>query len=295
MSVRDLSRAAIEARLAEAEALVEALKGSEVDAVVGRDEVAFVRGRRAEQRAQRFQRELERRVDERTGQLRSLALELGRSEQRERQRLAALLHDHLQQLVAAARLRLGGLRTRLAAGGGRGEDAQAAAADLELLDKTLDLLAEAMAATRSLAVQLSPPELHRSGLGAALGNLARRMGELQGLRVELDCPPAESGGGADLRALLYQALRELLFNVAKHAGVDTAAVRVERDAGRLQVEVRDAGCGFEPAAADAGGGTGLGLFGLRERLRALDGELQIDSRPGHGSRIRLSVPLGPQD
>ncbi len=156
-------------------------------------------------------------------------------------------------------------------------------------------LAEAMAATRSLAVQLSPPALHRSGLGAALADLARRMAELHGLRVELDCPPDETGGGADLRAMLYQAVRELLFNVAKHAGVDAAAVRIERGEGRLGVEVRDAGCGFEPEAVDAGDGTGLGLFGLGERLQALGGELQIDSRPGRGSRIRLEVPAGPED
>src|SRR6056297_1699909 len=126
----------LEARLTRAEALIAALKGAEVDAVLGQDDIAFIRDRHIEEQNRKFQAELERRVAERTDQLRKLALELTQAEQRERQRLAEILHDHVQQLVAGAKLRLDTVRADLHQPG-----------TMDHLEKVYDLLNQAIKAS----------------------------------------------------------------------------------------------------------------------------------------------------
>ncbi len=98
----------------------------------------------------------------------------------------------------------------------------------------------------------------------------------------------------EVRVFLYESVRELLFNVVKHAGVDRADVRTAvLGDGRIEITVRDEGAGFDPArlGGTGEGGTGFGLFGIRERLGFLSGEMEIDSAPGRGSRFILRAPL----
>ncbi|MCE5277602.1 MAG: PAS domain-containing protein [Planctomycetaceae bacterium] len=229
--------------------------------------------------------ELERRVQERTRelhlrsqQLARLASELALTEQRERGRLAQVLHDGLQQLLAGAKFRLAVLERSL------DPVTRATASNVN------ELLNDSIETSRSLTAELSPPILHQGGLIAAMEWLARWMQEKHALTVELDVQGAAPEMEEDIKVLLFQATRELLFNVAKHAAVKSATVRVSRMQGFVQIVVSDEGAGFEPGSLPVGAApAGFGLFSISERLGLLGGRMEIDSAPGRGCRITLEA------
>lgn len=225
--------------------------------------------------------EAEKGLQERSRQLRLLASELTLAEQRERQRLAQVLHDGLQQILVGARFRLELL--------GRTDS------DVSKATEELDgLLLDAIQTSRNLTAELSPPILHEAGLMGGLEWLARWMQEKHGLTVNLEAPQDLADMPEDLTILLFQAARELLFNVVKHAQVRTAGVQVARDNGGVQVIVSDQGAGFDAGSLRGAGGRsqGFGLFSIRERMELLGGRLIIDSAPGRGSRFTLEATLG---
>jgi CheY-like chemotaxis protein len=164
----------------------------------------------------------------------------------------------------------------------------------ETLRSANDLLHQAVGVARSLVGNLSPPILHDAGLAEALEWLARQMQQRFALDVALDldsgvCLPQE-----DLRGAVFEAAREALFNVVKHAGVDSARLSLGRlDDGGLQLVIEDAGAGFDAATAcrDTAAQGGFGLLSTRERLHLLGGELRCDSAPGAGTRVVVTVPL----
>lgn len=240
---------------------------------------------RAEEQLRRIAATLERRVAERTVEaerravkIRELASELTRAEQRERQRLARLLHDHLQQLLVASRLRVELLRDNI-----QDPPLQDAVKELE------ELLREAGDAARSLAVELCPPILHERGLLAALGWLADWMRQKHALSVTVLADERAEPLDDSLRMLLFEIVRELLFNVVKHAGTDKAEVRCSLQGEQeLVIVVSDGGKGL---AAEQAEDRGSGLANIRHRLELVDGRLEIESMPGHGTRVRIRLPL----
>ena len=217
-------------------------------------------------------------------QLRSLALVLGQTEQRERLRLAHVLHDHLQQLLVGATFSIEALSAHVRTEAGR-----------RALDKVTETIQQAIHLSRVLTVELSPPAILDKGLVASLEWLGRNVQENHGLRVALTVEGNPGPIPDPVRLFIFEAVREILLNVVKHARVDTAFVRL-RPLGpeRLEVSIEDRGVGFDVStlAADRFTGEGLGLFSLRERLRFLKGSMEIQSRPGHGSRFTLAVPTG---
>jgi PAS domain S-box-containing protein len=217
---------------------------------------------------------------ERSEQLRLLASELTMGEQRERKRLAAVLHDHLQQLLVAAKFSIFSLKKA------KEEKISQGLTELEaILDSSIET-------TRSLTAELGPPILRDGGLLPALEWLARRMKEKHGLTVEISAPQDAIVNREELRVLLFEAIRELLFNVVKHSGNHTARVQVRRLGTILDVLVTDEGVGFDPANILAGRPStgGLGLFGIRERINLMGGSMEIGSAKGKGASFRLTVP-----
>jgi signal transduction histidine kinase len=158
-----------------------------------------------------------------------------------------------------------------------------------------DLLDQSFEACRSLTSELSPAILFEAGLEAALLWLSRQMEINHGLVVQTALSAHVEHDQDGVAMLLYQAARELLFNVVKHSKVKAARVQLSRlDRGRVQITVSDEGVGFDPDRLHSAGmsGTGMGLFGIRERLEHLGGQLEIDSAPGNGTRISLTAAVG---
>lgn len=250
---------------------------------------------------------LEDRVTERTKQVRDLALAVNTAEQHERNRIASILHDHLQQIIHSAKM-----WAELAISEPDTRD--------EGLPRLVHLLEEALDTTQSLTVELNPPILTTHGFVDSLSWLADHVQERHGLAVRLDIAPEVQIDDLDLRMLLFQLTRELLFNVVKHAGVSEATIQVRiSDVGRpstpgvpidastidisasadeaapcapakkqVTVMVADQGKGFDLDAVDA---KGHGLLSVRERMELVGGRCDIDTVVGKGTRITLSAPL----
>lgn len=240
-----------------------------------------VERQRSESEIRQMNRELERRVAERTMQLRQLALEFTFVEQRERRRIAEILHDNLQQLLVFSRLSIGSAH--------EGAIEPDLKRNLKRVERTL---VEAIEVSRSLAAELSPPSLYSHGLAAAVRWFAGRLQTMAGLTVTV---VADEGAEPQLeghRVLLFQSLRELLTNVAKHAGVAEAVVRIGRsDGDGIEIAISDKGCGFDPDGEHCGRASGcFGLFGIRERLHQMGGRCEIQSQPGHGTMVTLIIP-----
>ncbi len=246
--------------------------------------------RQAERALEELNQTLEQRVSERTeevqqlaDQLRALAAELTQVEHRERRRLSLVLHDHVQQLLVAAKMQVE------ATGRGLSPGPIASA-----MDRISSILKDAIAASRTLSVELSPPVLHQSGLAAGLAWLAEHFWEKHGFKVHFR---DTSGGGPpsseEVALLLFESARELLFNCLKHAGVDEAYVTLsETRPGQLSLVVEDKGRGFEaPPAKKSVGRLSLGLFSIQQRLAYFGGRMEIEGFPGAGVRVTLLGPL----
>jgi PAS domain S-box-containing protein len=209
-------------------------------------------------------------------QLRAATAAAAMAEERERQRLAADLHDDVGQLLSLARIKLGMLR------GASGDAAE------RLREEAADLMMRAHQHTESLTFQLSPPILRDMGLASAAEWLAEDIGRTYGLNVHVEHdgePPLDEA----TRVTAYRALRELLINIARHAKTKSAMVTMSRNGSDLSIAVEDRGVGF-----DCGAKLGFGLLTVRERIGALGGRFVIESEVGGGTSasmvVRMSVP-----
>lgn len=243
--------------------------------------------KRSEETLRELADTLEERVERRTRQVRKLASTLTMAEQQERSRISRILHTDLQQILYSIQMKLAMLRD------GPGLDAAGAADALEEIERWVE---SALVTTRRLTVDLSPPVLEEEGLADALAWLRSLMHDLYGFEVRIDANDRFFIDDESWRVLLFQVVRELLFNVVKHAGTDHALVQLEAIDGELLIRVSDEGSGFdlEEATARRSGQAGIGLFSVRERLELFGGRLDIDSAPGQGSRITLYAPLEPR-
>lgn len=230
---------------------------------------------------------LKRDVEEKNRQLRRLASALTLAEQRERRRVSQILHDHVQQILYGIQM-----RSQLIA-----LDAAPDERVRDHLAALQALVSEAIRTTRTLTVELSPPVLQSEGLAAALQWLASHMAEHYGLQVKLDILSDYQGANDDLHMLLFQLVRELLFNVVKHAGVQQASVSLAEEDENLVICVADCGRGFDPSLRSASGssssGSGFGLYSVRERLALFGGQLKVDAVPGQGVQATVLVPREP--
>jgi CheY-like chemotaxis protein len=230
---------------------------------------------------------LEQTVAERTQEvrqqadhLRALAHQLSRAEQREKKRLSKILHDHIQQLIVAAKMQISWMK--------RKDDPE-----FQTMAQGVDsILHEALEACRSLTVDLSPPVLHEAGLIGGLNWLASRMHDKNQFTVHLHAERNAEPVSEDIKFMLFECARELLFNIVKHAEVAQAKVILVRlPDDRIQLIISDQGKGFDPERLERrkGNDISFGLFSIRERLAYVGGEIEIKSTPGKGTRIVLIV------
>ena len=241
---------------------------------------------------------LEQKVVERTDQLRRLTRQLARTEQDERRRLAQLLHDHIQQLLAQARMLLGIVPAEIKTDAVSSrdtvelEEAGTGGSSTDSLQETLEkidrLIGEAIGASRTLAVELSPPVLYRVSFPEALQWLCDKMKD-QGLSVSFRQDGEADLDDEELRIFLFQAVRELLFNVVKHAGTGKAGVLIAAQPKGISITVEDRGDGFDLRNLERVA-PGFGLFNISERLLFHGGRMEVQSSPGKGCRITLTVP-----
>jgi len=218
-------------------------------------------------------------------QVRDVASNLTSSEQAERYRIARILHDDLQQNIFAVKMQLSFLQEAL-----ESNNVQALNTDLEQLD---EWLAKAIATTRQLSIDLSPPVLHGEGLTEGCIWLAAQMKEQYGLEVSVHPNGVRAILEDDIRTLIFQTVRELLFNVVKHAETLKATLIFEQMDGHVRVIVSDDGKGFDTKVVMEDWKNAHGLLRMRDRLFLLGCSLQADSEPGNGTRIIIEAPIKP--
>lgn len=213
-------------------------------------------------------------------QLRALAAELALSEERERRRLAAELHDRVGQTLALAKIKLLGLvKSKIH------PDLLSPLAEITaMIDTTIR-------DTHSLIFEISPPVLYQVGFEAAVEWVAEHFQEQYGLLIDLKIDNNLKPLKEDLRIALFQAIRELLVNVIKHAKATRAEISVKDAGNNLRIVVKDDGTGFTFYPDERHRAMkGFGLFNIRERLHHLGAEMTVESSPGNGTKVSLIVP-----
>ncbi len=223
--------------------------------------------RKAQQEIEAYQR-----------QLRRLAADLSLTEARERRAIASDLHDHIGQTLAIIRMKIAGFRNNKDASA---RDVQSVEI-LELLDQTIQY-------TRSLTFAISPPVLYELGLNASLEWLGEQFTNKHNLPVVVHTANGGPRMRDEVEVVVFKAVQELLTNALKHAEATMVEVRVVHSGNELMVYVIDDGHGFDTerlAQSDADGG--FGLFSIRERLMHLGGSVEIKSSRD-GTEVRLTV------
>lgn len=229
--------------------------------------------------------DLEQRVEARTRELadtqdklRALTTELNLTEHRIRKQLATDLHDYLAQLLVLSRIKLGQAKLE-----------EVTPAAMQAMTEVQEVMDRALAYTRTLVAQLSPPILNEFGLLMALRWLADQM--QRELTVTLDLENAVLSLSEEQSILLFQSVRELLMNIVKHAGTTEAKISLTQAGGVLRICVSDQGVGCEVDSAETRLEPGFGLFSIRERMKALGGEFDMQSIPGEGTTAILQLPV----
>ncbi len=214
--------------------------------------------------------------------LRSLAAELILTEERERRRLATSLHDNIGQVLALTQIKLGALA-----------DAATSPLPKKGMTEVRNLITQVIHTTRFLTFELGSPILYELGLEEAMEALLENYEHEYGLRITMAKEPLPVPPDDAASLLLFRALQELLTNVVKHARAQRVWVSLHVKGDQLELQVKDDGKGF--TARDNSGQLfrhlGFGLFSLRERLSQMGGDLEVQSYPGQGTSVRVTIPL----
>jgi signal transduction histidine kinase len=215
-------------------------------------------------------------------QLRTIASELSRTEERERRQLAADLHDSISQSLSVSMMELAAMG-----------DAKAADEIRDHTSAIRERLDEAFQATQNLTFDLCPPELYQVGLESAIRELTIRIQKQHGIEIAFDDDRQPKPMSDDTRYFLFRATRELLLNVVKHAHATAVRVSIKKENASIQIRVSDDGVGFELTgehvyASERGS---FGLFSIRERAHQLGGSLTVESEPGRGTQVTVAIPL----
>lgn len=212
--------------------------------------------------------------------LRSLSSKLLLTEERERRRIATEIHDRIGQSLALCKIRLGILMQ--------------SSVHPQVHEGLLEfrrLIEQTIRDTRTLTFELSPPVLYELGLEAAVEWLAEKMEQQHELKILVEYNGKQEGIDNEIRVFAYQAVRELLFNIAKHADASHATVTIGGSDEAVFIGVIDNGNGFKGSPSDhqVSQDEGFGLFSIREHLRSIGGQMEIESEPAKGTHVTLKI------
>ena len=226
--------------------------------------------------------DLASRLQARTTELEHLSQRMVRQHEEERRRLSLSLHDETAQVFAAVKMQLGIVRERV--------DPTLGA----LVDRALSLVDDGLRGVRNITNDLRPALLDDLGLLPALRSLVAEFGERQRLPISFEAPDALPVLSDDAEVALFRAVQEALSNVARHAAGASVRVTLLNPQARVRLVIEDAGPGFagDAVLTRAAEGGHLGIAGMRERITALGGRLEVRSSEGAGVRLEIELPIG---
>ncbi len=210
--------------------------------------------------------------------LRQLSVDLLKAQDEEQRRIGRELHDSVGQYLAVLKMGLDSLKSAA----GRGEYSR----NERQLAECINLVEESIREVRTVSYLLHPPLLDECGLNSAIPSYLEGFSKRSGVQITLDIPPAFGRLSADVERAIFRVLQESLTNVHRHSGSPSARVALAINADGVTLEIADYGRGIP---ADKLGKPGVGLQGMRERMREFGGRLELDSSP-RGTTIRASVP-----
>ena len=218
-------------------------------------------------------------------QLKHLSSTLSLTEERERRHISEDLHDRIGQAMTIIKMKLEEL-----------SEPQADTNSRRVLDEARELLDNAIQDTRTLTFEISPPLLYELGFEPAVEWLIEKFMERHNIPIEYECNGGSRVLDDDVSFFLFKSVRELLFNIVKHAKANKIKVLVRREKNRIQISIEDDGVGFvfsnvQFAVNDL---SGFGLFSIRERMEHFGGNFDVESKPGKGTRITLVMSLKQQ-
>lgn len=224
----------------------------------------------------------EEKLFEYSEKLRLMSSELSLTEQRERQRIATELHDRIGQSMAVSKIKLEELKRDLSETKFK-----------KSTDEIIEIMDQLIYDTRSLTFELSPPVLFILGLGAALEWLAEQFQEKYDFTVTFHQEGTGQKLDKDIAFVLFRSTQELLMNSVKHSQADFVSISMKKSGGKIVINVRDNGIGFDPKKIEMQSSStgGFGIFSIRERLNYLGGQFRVESKPGRGSNISMIVPM----
>lgn len=229
------------------------------------------------------QKKAERELIKHQKQLRALASQLSLAEERERRRIAILLHDNIAQTLAIAKIKLGILETSISK-----EDTH------RLLKEIRDLVDTSLNHCKSLTFELSPPILYELGLESAIEWLGEQIESQHNIKFIFETKNLSHKNihrdiKKDIKILLYQVVKELCINIIKHAEANKIKIYFKKYNDKIEIDVEDDGKGFDPTQLNKS--NSFGIFSIKERLSHYGGYFSINSSPGKGTKISLSLTI----
>jgi len=232
-------------------------------------------------------KEMEQALRQSETNLRSLSNRLLMLQDQERRRIARELHDSVGQCMAAIRMNLEVAKKNLV-------DPPPPEKVTKSLAEAIRLAEQCSNEVRTISYLLHPPLLDDSGLSSAIQWLADGFAERSGIAVEVDVPPSFDRLSPEVETTLFRIVQESLTNIHKHSGSPTARIQLASDAESVFLEIRDEGRGLSSDALHRMNGTskalGVGIAGMRERLREMRGSLELIS--DRGTTVRAVIPIG---
>ncbi len=212
--------------------------------------------------------------------IQDLAGKLLTAQEEERRRLAREMHDDLTQRLAVLAIEAGKLEGQLESSGGGVP---------EKLRDMKEQMVKVAADVHAISRQLHPSILDDLGLVSAIESECTSFSEREGIRVKYESKNVPAVLPKDVALCIYRIIQESLRNIAKHAQTREAHVILTGNDGGIHLSIKDTGIGFHPAQGR--GKPGLGLASMEERVRLIQGDLSVQSRPGQGTVIEVRVPL----